>query len=186
MPQRWWPIGFEPQKQPKCAQPFLLRNRLQMLAVDSSARSSTANPRYAEAAERIRRRTRLEEYLKTRNWLTTDDVGLATLPALQALRDADYTDPTFTFEDIVLHQRPSRKQPSPAERSQRDSAGGNADFRAFSLARPSPAPPLPQGPALAMLREARAGNSHRGPQYPPTTPHEVSGQASRNILSSGV
>ena len=49
-----------------------------------------------------------------------------------------------------------------------------------------PPPPLPQGPALAMLREARAGNSHRGPQHPPTTPHEVSGQGSRNILSSGV
>ena len=83
-------------------------------------RSSTAKPRYAEAAERIRRRTRLEEYLKTRNWLTTDDVGLATLPALQALRDADYTDPTFTFEDIVLHRRPSRKQPSPARRKRHD------------------------------------------------------------------
>ena len=53
------------QKQPKCAQPFLLRNRRQMLAVDSSARSSTAKPRYAEAAERIRRRTRFEEHLKT-------------------------------------------------------------------------------------------------------------------------
>ena len=38
--------------------------------MDSSARSLTVKPRYAEAAERIRRRTRFEEYLKTRNWLT--------------------------------------------------------------------------------------------------------------------
>ena len=30
------------------------------------------------------------------------------------------SDPTFTFEDIVLHRRPNRKQPSPARRKRHD------------------------------------------------------------------
>ena len=76
----------------------------------------TAKPRYAEAPERITRRNRFEDHLRKINWLTKDDVDYATLPALQALRGADSTDPIFTFEAIVCYQRPTRKQPSPAKR----------------------------------------------------------------------
>ena len=98
--------------------PRHVRNRRQMRTVAAGAHCHSVQPRYVEAAGRFARRDRFICYLRRINWLTEDDVGYATRWALESLCRVDYTDPTCTFECIVLHQRPSRKQRSPRKRVQ--------------------------------------------------------------------
>ena len=86
------------------------------------------------------------------------------------------------FLPAFLHACPPACLPKqPHREGERERGEAKMPIFVFSRSLAPPPPPLPQGPALAMLREGRAGNPHRGPQHPPTTPRKTSGRPTSTV-----